>query len=85
MYSKDEDVIRIQADHREMIKFSSEVDRYYLQVLNRLKTVLEDCRFVDLKNQADVELTKYKDNQGLRTAEPLLRSKDEILSTRFEF
>jgi hypothetical protein len=44
IYSQQEILIPIHADHREMIKFSSDEDRHYEQVLQRLKEALEGCR-----------------------------------------
>jgi hypothetical protein len=46
LYRQSEEIISIQADHREMVKFSSKGDRHYLQVLRQLRKALEDCRSV---------------------------------------
>ncbi|CAO2656100.1 Nn.00g049030.m01.CDS01 [Neocucurbitaria sp. VM-36] len=44
IFSRAEDVVRIHADHREMIKFSSDDDRHYEHILQRLRIALKDCR-----------------------------------------
>lgn len=42
IYSQSEDIILIQGDHREMIKFSYR-DMHYQQVLHQLRRSLDNC------------------------------------------
>ncbi|OCK98199.1 uncharacterized protein K441DRAFT_741253, partial [Cenococcum geophilum 1.58] len=43
IYSQSEDIIPIQGDHREMIKFSYKGDMHYQQVLRQLRRSLDNC------------------------------------------